>query len=317
MRAVRRLAASLLTLALGLAAMLLDTGQAAAAQGRALPRPIFVGGQGGVYYRNMVVVLTWHDVEPVGHYDTISVQDFAAQMAALHKDGFHPIRPDLLAGFLAGRERVPDNSVLLTFDNGTEGVWRYAFPLLRRYRFPVLLFPIFDRTDVRAGFLTSAQLKALVRSGLVTLGRHTNAQHQGLASGPHESLPADVARAYNGHSWESWASYDRRVEADARLSQAIIRRYMGRPEPYFSDPFGQYTPRLLHLLAQAGFTEDFTTLGWAVVPGAPSDRLPRINVGTGTSDAATMVGAILTVAKDTAADPGWHPPASYVRVWRN
>jgi biofilm PGA synthesis lipoprotein PgaB len=277
-------------------------------------RPVFIGGP-HVYYRNMVVVLTWHDVEPTGHYDTISVANFAEQMAALKEDHFHPIQPAMLAAFLAGRERVPDNAVLLTFDNGTEGVWRYAFPILKRYRYPVLLFPIYGRTGKKADFLTATQLRSLARSGFVTLGSHTYQEHDGVASGPNESLPADVARIYNGHGYESWASYDRRVLADARLAQAAIRHYMGRSEPYFSDPFGQYTPRLLRILAKAGFTLDFTTLGWAVVPGAPADRLPRINVGTGNSTAASMVGAILTVAKDTAADPGWHPPATHIIVW--
>jgi biofilm PGA synthesis lipoprotein PgaB len=281
----------------------------------AFPPPVWVGGKGGVYYRNLVVVLTWHDVEPHGHYDTISASQFAAQMAALQADGFHPIPPSRLAPFLAGRASVPPNAVLLTFDNGTEGVYRYAFPVLRRYRFPFLLFPIFGRTGVDPGFLTSAQIRALVASGLCTLGSHTYQEHNGLPSGPGTSGPADVVRRWTGKGWETWSQYDARVLADARRAQAAIRRYMGRPEPYFSDPFGQYTPRLLALLRQAGFTEDFTTLGWGVVAGAPADRLPRINVGTGSSTASSMVGSILYVAHLTAEDPSWHPPQSYVRLW--
>ncbi|MCL6596055.1 MAG: polysaccharide deacetylase family protein [Firmicutes bacterium] len=299
------------TAALAAAVLLAAGGSASAAAGKA----VYVGGAGGVFYRNMVVVLTWHDVEPKGVYDTISASAFAAQMHALRADRFHPITPALFQRFLAGRAAVPPNAVLLTFDNGTLGVYRYAFPVLRRYRFPILLFPIFGRTGVHSDFLTAAELRTLVASGLVTLGSHTYQEHNGIAVGPGESQPADVGREWNGHSVETLAHYEARILHDAALAQAAIRRYMGRPEPFFSDPFGQYTPLLLHLLAQRGFTVDFTTYGWAVVPGAPADRVPRINVGTGASTAASMVGAILTVASDAARSPGVHPPPSWVVTW--
>lgn len=34
--------------------------------------PTWVSGEAGVYYRNMVVVLTWHNIAPQGVYDTIA-----------------------------------------------------------------------------------------------------------------------------------------------------------------------------------------------------------------------------------------------------
>ena len=279
-------------------------------------RPVYVGGRGGIWYRNMVVVLTWHAVAPKGVYDTISQAAFAGELATLKSDHMHPIQPSQLAGFLAKRSTVPPNAVLLTFDNGTESVYQEAMPLLKQYHDPILLFPIFGRTNVDPGFLTSSQIAAMVKTGLVTLGSHTFQEHNGMAAGPGESLPADIARKwYGGSKYETVAQYEKRVLTDADKAQAAIRHYMGRPEPYFSDPFGQYTPLLIHILAKAGFTEDFTTLGWAIVPGAPADRLPRINVGTGSSDSASMMGAVLTVAQDTAKDPAWHPPVSHTIVW--
>jgi peptidoglycan/xylan/chitin deacetylase (PgdA/CDA1 family) len=297
------------------AAVAVAAGVGSAPAAAARVKPVYVGGSGGVYYRNMVVVLTWHDVQAKGVYDTISTVNFAAQMQALHTDGFHVITPALFAAFLANKASVPDNAVLLTFDNGTLGVYENAFPILRRYRYPFLLFPIFGRTGVHSDFLTAAELHALVASGLATLGSHTYQEHNGIAVGPGESQPADVGREWNGKTTESLAHYEARILRDATLAQAAIRSYEGRDEPFFSDPFGQYTPLLLSLIARRGFTVDFTTYGWAVAPGAPADRVPRINVGTGASDAASMVGAILTVASDTARSPGVHPPASWVVTW--
>jgi biofilm PGA synthesis lipoprotein PgaB len=319
-RVHRTLALSLLSLALALApalpvAFAAKAPPAPLAAGPA--RPVYVGGAGGVQYRNMVVVLTWHDVEVKGidGGDTIATANFAAQMAALRADHFHVITPALFQAFVAGTKGVPDNAVLLTFDNGTVGVYTQAFPILRQYRDPILLFPIFGRTDKHADFLTTTELHDLVASGLVTLGSHTYQEHNGIAVGPGESEPADIGRQWNGTTVESLAHYKARVLHDAGLAQAAIESYEHRPEPFFSDPFGGYTPLLLSLIAQKGFTLDFTTFGWAVAPGAPADRLPRINVGTGQSTAATMVGAILTVASDTAQSPNWHPPVSNVVVW--
>jgi peptidoglycan/xylan/chitin deacetylase (PgdA/CDA1 family) len=309
--AIRRIVAQ----ALSLAALSVGLSATAAAAPAASSAPVYVGGQGGVYYRNMVVVLTWHDVEPKGVYDTISTAAFAGQMQTLKADHFHPVTPTLFQAFLAGKASVPANAVLLTFDNGTLGVYRYALPVLRRYRYPVLLFPIFGRTGVHSDFLTAAELRALVATGFVTLGSHTYQEHNGIAVGPGQSQPADVGRLWQNGQSETLAHYQARILHDAALAQAQIVKYEHRPEPFFSDPFGQYTPLLLRLIATKGFTIDFTTFGWAVVAGAPADRVPRTNVGTGSSTASSMVGQILSLASDTAKDPSWHPPASYVHTW--
>jgi peptidoglycan/xylan/chitin deacetylase (PgdA/CDA1 family) len=277
--------------------------------------PTYVGGKGGVYYQNMVVVLTWHAIAQTGVYDTISVSAFQAQMAALATDGFHPISAAQFSAFVLHKEAVPQNAVLLTFDNGVESVYTLGWPILQHYRFPSVMFPVLGRTNVLGGYFTSAQITALAKSGLVTIGSHTYAQHIGVAVGPHQAAPADVMPSYSGGTIESTSQFQASIANDAKLAQAAIVKWTGAPEPFFSDPFGQYTPTLIAALAKAGFIEDFTTLGWAVVPGAPADRLPRINVGTGSSTASSMVGAILEVARLTAADPTWHPPLSHVIVW--
>ncbi|MHB1981443.1 MAG: polysaccharide deacetylase family protein [Sulfobacillus sp.] len=289
--------------------------QPTAATASAAGKPTYVGGQGGVYYQNMVVVLTWHAIAQTGVYDTISVSAFQGQMAALAADGFHPISAAQFSAFLLSSQAIPDNAVLLTFDNGVEDVYTLGFPILQHFHFPSVMFPVLGRTNVLSGYFTSAQITALAKSGLVTIGSHTYAQHTGVAVGPHQAAPADVMPAWNGVSTESAAQFQSSIANDAALAQAAIIKWTGRAEPYFSDPFGQYTPTLIAALAKAGFTQDFTTLGWAVVPGAPADRIPRINVGTGSSSAASMIGAILQVARLTAADPTWHPPLSHVVIW--
>ena len=278
-------------------------------------RPEWIGGTGGVFYRNMVVVLTWHNIAPKGVYDTISVQNFALEMQALRQDNFHPVSPALFSRFIQHKAKVPDNAVLLTFDNGCVGVYTYGWPIIERYRYPVLLFPVFGRTNVQPGFFTSGEILTMVHSGLATLGSHTYAEHYGAPAGLTTSGPADIVRIWNGHFPETLQQYDARVENDAQRAMRAIQSFAGRKEPYFSDPFGQYTPRLLGLLSRAGFTEDFTTLGWAVTQSTPADRLPRINVGTGTSAASSMVGATLDVARLTAQDPTWYPPASWTTMW--
>lgn len=278
--------------------------------------PTYVGGKGGIFYTNMVVVLTWHDVQPKGVYDTISTANFAAEMDALQKDGFHPISPALFTAFIDHEATLPPNAVLLTFDNGCEGVFVNAWPILTQHNFPVLLFPVLGRTGVKQGFFTNAQMKTMVASGLATIGSHTYAEHNGAAAGPGLSGPADVVRLWNGTTTETWAQYDARVSADAAAAQKAIVAITGRSEPYYSDPFGQYTQRMTSLIARSGFTEDFTTLGWAVTQSTPHDRLPRINVGTGSMTASGMVASILDVARLTAKTPTWYPPLNWTHMWK-
>ena len=89
-------------------------------------------------------ILMYHSVatEPNDATRTLSVtpEAFAEQMALLAERGFTPINTaDLAARWRSGRP-LPARPLLITFDDGYEGVHRHASPVLAKHGFPATLF---------------------------------------------------------------------------------------------------------------------------------------------------------------------------------
>ncbi|MEU0948805.1 polysaccharide deacetylase family protein [Streptomyces canus] len=71
---------------------------------------------------------------------SVSPEAFAQQMEAIAESGLTPVRTaDLAARWRDGRP-LPDRPVLITFDDGYEGVHRHALPVLAKHGFPATVF---------------------------------------------------------------------------------------------------------------------------------------------------------------------------------
>lgn len=88
----------------------------------------------------IIPVLMYHSVEPESaDYLTVSVPVFEEHMRFL-KDGFTVIRGRDGADFRKGIVPVPENPVIITFDDGFLPVAEYAVPVLARMDFPAAMF---------------------------------------------------------------------------------------------------------------------------------------------------------------------------------
>jgi biofilm PGA synthesis lipoprotein PgaB len=275
-------------------------------------------------YKNEVIVLMYHEflTTPIPG-DDITPADFAAQLALFHQDGYHVITLSRFIAFVNGQATVPPNALLLTFDNGYLSQYTDAFPLLKKYGYPATLFLIGSWLTpgyAPAGLqtLTSADVKTMVASGLISIGTQGWNVHTGVAVGPNTTEAADIGRAYNPATGkqESLASYDQAVEADLLHAQRALTPYAHAPLQAFAYPFGDYRPRLIRLLHSAGFHYLFAAkLGWGNLQGQSADVLYRLNVGAEGTTPLGALSAIRTVAHDTAGDPAWQPPPSMIEVW--
>src|SRR5690606_5045488 len=70
---------------------------------------------------------------PVFVFHTIEPDRFAAQLTHLVESGYRTIDPDEYMRILSGAVRGSGREVLLTIDDARSSLWRYAFPLLRRF----------------------------------------------------------------------------------------------------------------------------------------------------------------------------------------
>ncbi|MGE0372867.1 MAG: poly-beta-1,6-N-acetyl-D-glucosamine N-deacetylase PgaB [Gammaproteobacteria bacterium] len=225
-------------------------------------------------------VLSYHDVQddPVrdrlGDAVTIATADLVAQFAWLREHDYQPVSLDDIAAAREGLRPLPDNAVLLTFDDGYASTYTRVFPLLRLFRYPAVVAPMAawidqpagsqvnygDMPIPRAGFMTWAQIKEMADSGLVAIASHSYDLHHGIAGNPQGNLqPAAVTRAYDakGKTYEDEAAYLKRVGADLAKSVHVIERRTGHRPRAMVWPYGRYNDALTALAAEHGMPLSF------------------------------------------------------------
>lgn len=192
-----------------------------------------------------VAVLVWHDVLPAKDvwFDTTSAT-LATQLDAIARGGYHVITLGALRDHLVSGRPIPKRSLVLTFDDNGEGLYRNAYPLLRAHRFAATLFVhtnFVGRTTSKR-HNTWAQLREMKASGLIDVQSLT-ANH-----------PPDLTKLS-----------DADVEHEFELSKFSLEHRLGKPVYALVYPYDVYDERVARLAAKAGFTlafsEDFGNAG--------------------------------------------------------
>jgi peptidoglycan/xylan/chitin deacetylase (PgdA/CDA1 family) len=200
------------------------------------------------------LMLTYHEISPTENSPyTLTPEAFAEQMRMLADAGYRTIRAADVAAWMAGAP-LPPKSMLLTFDDGTTGVWRYADPILARHGFSATAFIITSYPGRGPRYLTWSQISELARSGRWDIQSHTRAGHRNVPisdSGTEGAFLTNRAWIHGERRRESFAEYRRRVTADLEGSVLDLRA-QGLPRPVlFSFPFSAATsdePRITRFL---------------------------------------------------------------------
>lgn len=136
-------------------------------------------------------------------YISESIESFEAKIAKLKQQGFSGVFWDELYDHMSGRTVLPDNSILLTFDDGYLDNWTTVFPILKKYGMKATIFVTPDFVDLSdeprpaldnpatensthketAGFLNWAEMREMEKSGLIDIQSHAMT-HTWYFSGP-------------------------------------------------------------------------------------------------------------------------------------
>jgi peptidoglycan/xylan/chitin deacetylase (PgdA/CDA1 family) len=178
-------------------------------------------------------------------------EQFEAQLDWLARQHYQVIRLAELAEFLAGRRPLSQRSVVITFDDGYESVYRYALPVLRKHGFPATVFMVSDFIGARDA-LSWSQLEALARSGLVDIQAHSKT-HRNLAQ---------------PRSGEADSAYLQDLELELRQPRTVLERRLGAAGVRvrsFAYPYGNANEAVVQAMQREQYT-----LGLTVSPGGNS-----------------------------------------------
>lgn len=101
----------------------------------------------------------------------VSPQDFQRQMSFLKRNGYNVISLEALAEIINSKRRLPKKTICITFDDGYENNYIYAYPVLKALEFPATIFVYTDAIG-RPGYLTAKEIKEMAAGGL-DIGAHT------------------------------------------------------------------------------------------------------------------------------------------------
>ncbi len=161
------------------------------------------------------VILTYHDLEPKSpSLYTVTPNGFAEQMQALDALGVHTLTSQEFVAWINGHP-VPPRSVMITFDDGARGVWKYADGVLAQHGFHAVAFIISGFVGTRAPYyMTWDELSTLDKSGRWDFESHTYLGHV--------RIPTDAAGhigSFLGH--QQWLPDLGRVETPTEYETRI------------------------------------------------------------------------------------------------
>ncbi|MFD7612160.1 polysaccharide deacetylase family protein [Streptomyces sp. NPDC059828] len=188
-----------------------------------------------------VPILMYH---AVGHrpappaFDlSVAPEAFAEQMELLGERGFTPVTTARLARAWRQGEPLPPRPVLITFDDGYEGVHRHALPVLARHGFASTLFV--STGWLRGGHETGGALDTMLDWHQV---------RELAASG------AEIGGHSHTHPQLDQLD-DIRLRYEARRCREIITGELGAAPVSFAYPYGYSSSRVRRIVRAAGFTQ--------------------------------------------------------------
>jgi len=121
--------------------------------------------------RAAIPILLYHHVADEAGVWYVSTQHFNDQMRYLNTQGFSSISMEQYLDHVQNDTLFPNQSVVLTFDDGYLDNYLYAFPVLRRYGLHATFFIIAERIG-QPGYMTWPQIIEMQNAGM-EIGAHT------------------------------------------------------------------------------------------------------------------------------------------------
>lgn len=187
----------------------------------------------------------------------VLTSEFEKQMAFLENQQYTSLTAEEFYLFMQNKITVPQNSIVITFDDGFKNNLNAAYPILKKYKFTAINF-------IDTGQITEKNSKSIQT---VTV--------QDLQKG------CDVfdyqSHTYNYHqrNKDGVAYLMSETQKDIQKDIAISLVNLNKKNPIFSYPYGEYDDETIEALKQLNIKMAFTTEANDVRPGMDLYKIPR------------------------------------------
>lgn len=178
----------------------------------------------------------------------VTLENFLAQMEYLHENRFHALTLGEVKDYYYKGAKLPEKSVLLTFDDCYQSIGLYAYPVLKKYQFHATAFVVTGWLNAQSKSfdpeksvcLTEKELDEM--SDVFEYANHTHHFHTRTGTAISMMMEADD-QAFS-------------EDLDCCNASSVIQA-----KDVFAYPFGLYSDHNVDLLRKKGFRLAFTSVG--------------------------------------------------------
>lgn len=217
--------------------------------------PVFNNTNG----KKLPVIMYHHITEKQDRLNKFAItpKQFEDDLIYLKENGFETITTNDLIAYVYNDIPLPEKPIIITFDDGQESFYKYAYPLLKKYNMKAVLAIVGEYTstyseiedhNVDYSYLTWKQINELANSSLVEIANHTYNLHS-------------IDKGRNGCSkkqGESLEEYKSILENDILRLQDEILMYTGYKASTFAYPFGKFSKETKDILKEFKFSAILT-----------------------------------------------------------
>ena len=177
-----------------------------------------------------ILILMYHhiDIPPKDEKNKklwVNIKKFNQQMAYLKKHGYSSITFKDLMRHIQESSQLPEDPVIITFDDGAENIYTNAFPILKKNGFKACIFLIAEQSTLKIDQLKEMQIYG------IEFGSHTKT-HPNLLEISSDRIREEIL--------------DSKKILEERLNTKII---------VFAYPYGQgaYIERIKQVVKEGGY----------------------------------------------------------------
>ncbi len=173
----------------------------------------------------------------------VTPQQFEEQMQYLKENGYNVISMKKFIDYMYGEDDIPEKPVLITIDDGYKSIYDYAYPILKKYKFPatVFLYQVFFPGGKSA--LNVNETMDLIKNDF-SFGCHSNTH--------------PVLTKKNKLSDEEYIEF---LKKEIIEPKKYLEKKLGIPIETFAYPYGSYSKEVHFIIKKAGYK-----LAFSVVP---------------------------------------------------
>ena len=188
----------------------------------------------------------------------ITPQELRNDFEWIRQEGYTPVVVSDLLDYVYNDVPLPEKPIMITFDDGYESNYAYAYPLLQEYGYKAVIsifgrctdeFTVVADKHLNYSHITWDEIREMASSGLVEFQNHTYDMHSN-ASGTRKG----IQKLYS----EDDITYRKKLTEDVGKLQQEFVENLGYAPTAFTYPFGYLEPSADEIIRDMGFLASFS-----------------------------------------------------------